>query len=358
MITLFNIRPKGLNIGNEVIALALRGLLSEAFGDGFNIITIPASSKYECHTHCGLTAKTIYEINRYGNGVIVGGGNLYENGELDLDMHALSALDVPLMLFSLSRGRIYNRREELVDRTDVMPDSVMRALDKQASFSLARDSATNAYLESIGCEKCVVGGCPTIFIGDLHPELPHLGERYANTVFVSIRAAELMSIPLKRQRRICDDVTRIVSFLRSELGVEVCLLCHDYRDIPLAASFDGLDYFYTDNVTDYLGVLKSCRMTVCYRLHGFLPSVSLGTPSVNISYDERAFSLVQTLGLDAWNVHLFDGEDYVAEACRRIVACDRTPSVPAGAQATHVALRQQMVRVFRDFAGLVRETEG
>jgi len=86
-------------------------------------------------------------------GVVVGGGNLYENGELDARPGALEALDVPMMLFSLGHGRIYNRRGELVPRTDAMDRSVVRMLNDKAAFSLARDDSTMRFLRSAGCSN-------------------------------------------------------------------------------------------------------------------------------------------------------------------------------------------------------------
>ena len=118
MITLFCIRPRGFNIGNEAIFVALQPFLHRAFGEVVNIITLPATARYETDVKAGLTPTTVYDINQYGHGVIVGGGNLYENGEIDVHSGALEALEAPLMLFSLSRGRVYNRRRCVPPRCD------------------------------------------------------------------------------------------------------------------------------------------------------------------------------------------------------------------------------------------------
>jgi hypothetical protein len=171
MITLFNIRPKGFNIGNDAIGIALRDLIFKAFGRVVNVIELPAISHYESQAKAGLTAKSIHEINRYGDGVIIGGGNLYENNELALDLNALRHLEVPLMLFSLSRGRIYNRRMELCERTDTMPDSSLVALNNKANYSLVRDSVTADYMRSLGCENIKLGYCPTIFLDQSNVDL-------------------------------------------------------------------------------------------------------------------------------------------------------------------------------------------
>ena len=55
----------------------------------------------------GLNKKIIYEANQWCDGIIVGGGNLYENYELFLDFNALESLQIPLLLFSISLGKIY-----------------------------------------------------------------------------------------------------------------------------------------------------------------------------------------------------------------------------------------------------------
>ena len=76
MINLFCIRPKGFNVGNDAIYLGLQHFLCGAFGEVVNLISLPATAKYESHATAGLTGKTIYEINQYGHGVTVGGAIL------------------------------------------------------------------------------------------------------------------------------------------------------------------------------------------------------------------------------------------------------------------------------------------
>ena len=71
-------------------------------------------------------------MNLYGHGVVIGGGNIYENGGLDVDLDALRELRPPLMLCGLSYGRIYDERGQLRRRTDAMPDAVVRALGERA----------------------------------------------------------------------------------------------------------------------------------------------------------------------------------------------------------------------------------
>jgi polysaccharide pyruvyl transferase WcaK-like protein len=309
MINLFCIRPKGFNVGNDVIFLGLQHFLREAFGGLVNLITLPATSRYESQAKAGLTARTIFEINQYGHGVIVGGGNLYENGELEVGLDALPALEVPMLLFSLSRGRIYNRHRRLVSRTDALPDRVIQALHRQAQTSLARDAATLGYLRGIGCANVVLGGCPTIYVDRMAERLPALAECDRNTALISVRNPALMSVPLDQQAHVYQDILGIIAFLRHEGFADVRLLCHDHRDISFAASFADIDYVYTGDVYTYLALLRSCALNVTYRLHSALPCLAFGTPIIKISYDERALSTLETIGYGAWNIDMIQTPD-------------------------------------------------
>ena len=109
MYTIANIRPFGHNVGNTAISFAIKNMLYDTFGRLVTVIDYPATSKHESTAKAGLSKQTIHEINRFADGVIVGGGNLYENDEIDINHEALKHLKAPLMLFSNSRGRIYGR---------------------------------------------------------------------------------------------------------------------------------------------------------------------------------------------------------------------------------------------------------
>jgi hypothetical protein len=318
MTNLFVIRPKGMNIGNDVINIALRNYIDQAFGKSVNLIALPATSRYDSEAHAGLTAKSIYEINQYGHGVIVGGGNLYENGELDVDVEALSKLEVPLMLFSLSRGRIYSRRGRLVPRTDTMPDSVISALESKASVSLPRDEATAQYLRNLGFPEAEVGGCPTLFLNRVVSQLPPKLDEYGNTVFISVRNPALMNIPLALQARVHDEIRATIAMLWRRGERDIRLLCHDRRDLAFAASFRDMPYLFPEDGRTFLNVLRSCRLNITYRLHSFLPCLSFGVPAVKLSYDERGLSLIDTVGFGKWNIDIVTSPDPVREVSDRI----------------------------------------
>lgn len=355
MTTIYCIRPKGFNVGNDAIFLAMQPYLYGAFGEVVNLISVPATSRYESQAKAGLTPRTIHEINQYGDGLIIGGGNLYENGELDVNLHALKRLEVPLMLFSLSWGRIFNRHGNLVSRTDAMPDAVIQGLHEKAVVSLTRDEATRTHLQSIGCSQAATGGCPTIFLNRFESRLPALAESTRGDALISVRNPSLMNVPVPRQARVRDDILRIVALLRDQGCPDVRLLCHDHRDIEFAASFDELEYVYTGDIYSYLAVLRACRLHVSYRLHATLPCLAFGKPSIKISYDERALSLMQTLGLAEWNINMMSCASVPDAVAQRLQALDRFPALLSGWRTTWAQYDRIMTGAFDTFGRAVRE---
>ena len=307
----FCVRPRRFNVGNETIALAVRAMLRQALGSPLNLVSTPAVVSEEEGSLSGLTARTVHEMNLYGQGVVVGGGNLYENGQLDVDLHALSRLRPPMLLFSLSHGRIYDDRRELVSRTDSMPDQVISALNEQSMRSLARDEATLQHLSGLGITDATLGACPTLLLADLIPHEAREPTIEPESVLLSIRHPQLMSVPLADQVRVHADVRRLIDALRAESLGTVSLLCHDKRDLAFAASFGDVDYILPDDAADYLALLRSARMVVSFRLHAFIPCLSFGTHAINISYDERSSNLVRTVGLEAWDIDFLREPDIV-----------------------------------------------
>lgn len=316
MINLFSIRPKGFNIGNDVIYLGVNHFIRQVFQKNFNVISIPATGKYESQKKSGLSSQTVYEVNQFGHGVIIGGGNLYENGELEVNPIALKALEKPMMIFSVSRGRIYNNNLDLVDRTDVMTDDKILLLNKRANVSLSRDKATHDYIKKLNADT-VVGGCPTLFISEIPQHLVPMLEADKTDALISIRTPTLMSIPVTKQYEMREQMLALIELLKRKGYKNVKFLCHDHRDIPFAASFKGMEYVYTEDVYTYLTYLRNTRLNLTYRLHSFIPCLSYNIPTIKISYDQRALSMLETLGMDKWNINLLK-DDVIKEVEYRL----------------------------------------
>lgn len=351
MINLFSIRPKGFNIGNDVIYLGVNHFIRQTFKQNYNVISLPATGKYESQKKAGLSGQTVYEINQFGHGVIVGGGNLYENGELEANPIALKALEKPMMIFSVSRGKIYNNKGDLVDRTDVMADDKIKLINNHCIVSLSRDLATGEYLKSLGVNT-IVGGCPTLFINEIPQHLVPLLDADKTDALISIRTPTLMSIPVAYQYEMRQQLLDLISLLKRKGYTNVKFLCHDHRDIPFAASFKGMEYVYTEDVYTYLTYLRNTRLNLTYRLHSFIPCLSYNVPTIKISYDQRAVSMLDTLGLNQWNINLMR-DNVIKEVENRIDNLNDLQTIKSGLSDHWLTLRQTMLNGCQTFANAV-----
>ena len=358
MITLYNVRPKGHNIGNDAISVALRNQLYKTFGRVVNIIDIPATALYESHAKAGLSSKTIYEINRVGDGVIVGGGNLYENNEVDFSKTALEALEVPLMLFSNSIGKVYNREKKLVPRTDVIPDDKLKVLHDYADLSLVRDSSTLKHVKNIGSENSIFGGCPTIFLGKYNDYSTWLPKSEDVGVLISIRTPSLINLPQKYQIALTSELIDTINGLRKKGYKRIRLLCNDSRDCEYASYFrdyNGVDFVYTSNVFDYLSLLSNAKLVISFRLHATLPSLSFNTPVINVSYDERAESLINDIGLEKWDIKYINEDKLSESILDRVERLDDLKTIVSKASEKWNEIEKIQSDAFLKFEKLVRD---
>lgn len=327
MKNIYCVRPKGFNIGNEVIYLCARHFLKHHLGGEANFINFPATNEYESNNKAGFTSGTIYEFNNYADAVVIIGGNIFENGKLDISLEAFKKLMPPLLVFSISRGRIYDTRGRLTVRTDCMSDTVIRTVADFSSVVLSRDLATHDHLKSIGA-RSTLGACPTLFLDDVVASLGLPAQPKTATTYLSVRTPELISLPAAQRARVRVDIDAIRRLLTKRGHNDIRILCHDHRDIPFAASFDGLQYVYTEDVMEFIQYLQSAKLMVTYRLHSALPCLSLGTDFINISYDERALSMFDTIGYQDWNINMMtsDVEKAVEDRLERMSELKRLRS--------------------------------
>lgn len=316
MYTIANVHPFGHNVGNHAIHLALRQMLYEAFGRLVSIIEFPATIVSHESGSSGLTPASVHEINRFADGVIVGGGNLFENDALDLHPEALEALQPPLMLFSNSWGRIYNRFENLAVRSDSMSRSKLALLLERADVSLSRDSTTHELAGSLD-PKDQLGWCPTIGLSRYRDVLPPLPANEEVGALISVRTPQLMNVPYRFQNQVPALINRAIDDLRVAGHDRIRILCNDSRDLDFATVFrftKSVDSVFASDVHEYLSLISQANLVLSFRLHATLPAISLGTPVINVSYDERADCLVRDLGIEASSLDLIPLGDSFQEA--------------------------------------------
>jgi polysaccharide pyruvyl transferase WcaK-like protein len=330
MPNLFCLRPATRNIGNDIINKATTDLLHQVFGAAASIINIPALRGPQ---YGGLTSQQVYDINRFADGLVVGGGNLFENGQLTIESHALDALAVPTILIGLSHGRIYDETYAFTKRTDSLPAHLVRHLAEKAMVRLVRDNASRSILHGLGVADVEVAGCPSLFLAQNSPGAQ------GDEVLLSIRHPNRMSVPPALQWRIAEDVRRLIAALGQEFGNVISLVCHDYKDIEFAAAFPDMRTLYFDDVERYIATLRGCRLNVSYRLHAFLPCLAFGVPTIHLSYDERGKDMVATAGMDEWDIDLSTEHDVVSAVLSRARAPDEYHRLRSQAQPNIAAMQ-------------------
>jgi len=345
MTILFCVRPTTPNIGNDLINTATRDLLYTVFGPDTSIVNIPALS---ANGRGGLTSAQIHDMNRFADGVVIGGGNLFENGQLTMDIGALRALRTPMMLIGLSHGRIYDTSGAWVHRTDSMPDIMIRQLIAKAETAMVRDHGSRALLHEAGAGNVELAGCPSLFMAPNGP-----GAASDGRVLLSIRHPARMSVPSALQWRTPHDVRRLVDGLREAFGEVVALVCHDYMDLDFAAGFPDVPHLYFDDVQHYIAALRACRLNVSYRLHAFLPCVAFGVHSIHLSYDERGKAMVETAGMGEWDINLTSQADLVDAVLSRARAPEVYQQLRAAASSEIQHMRDITLHGLRRFSEIV-----
>ena len=349
MKNIYVIRPFGFNIGNHVIYEGLKNLLLSSFNEPINLISIPATNKYNSYGKAGLTADSIYEMNQYGDGVVIGGGNVLENGEILIDESAIKALRPPMMIIGVSWGNIYSENGQLVPRTDSLADSKIKALIDASNIIMVRDEATKSHLGALSNKKVVNASCPSLFI-----RTEDYPKTESNDILLSLRHPALMSISPYHQSRVRHDVKILNEFVRSS-GKELKLLCHDHRDISFASSFPECEYFYFEDTFDFLNNIANAQAVITYRLHSFLPAIVLGTHAVNISYDQRAASALDTLGLSEWDVDYMHTDDPINVVLNRFQNTEELKRIKHENSRKFSDLRNIQIDGMKQFAEQVKQ---
>ncbi|MFT4251069.1 MAG: polysaccharide pyruvyl transferase family protein [Caulobacter sp.] len=347
MTTLFCIRPATPNIGNDLINRATLDLLFDVFGADLSVVNLPAIAS---QGRGGLTASQIYDINRFADGVVLGGGNLFENGQVTVDPGALEAMRKPLMLMGLSHGRIYDEAGDWTERSDSLAPAVIRRLIAKADVAMVRDAASARLLAEMDAGPVEMAGCPTTFMEPNDPRQPP-----GDQVLLSIRHPQRMSVTPSLQWRTAQDVRRLIDALRAEYGAVLRLVCHDYLDLEFAAGFPDTPSVYFDTVERYADALRRCRLNVTYRLHAFLPCLAFGTHSIHMSYDERGKAMVATAGMGDWDIDLMREADPVAAVMARARAPEAFAAARQEARADINHMRAVTLGGVRRFFQLVEQ---
>ena len=114
-----------------------------------------------------------------------------------------------------------------------------------------------------------MGYCPTINLSSYEHLLPNLPEM-SMSALISIRTPSLMNLPISKQSSIQSDIASAINDLRKNGHSRIRVLCNDSRDLDFVVQFKGslkVDPIYTNDVYQYLALIKHASIIISYRLH-------------------------------------------------------------------------------------------
>lgn len=253
----------------------------------------------------------------------------------------LEALRLPVLCLGVGAQAAEMRRIDL-------PPTGKRVWDiiSERSPSIGvRGEFTADVLASNGIKNVDVVGCPSLF-RHLQPELSLRHKDFEDIKRVGF------SLRRETDHTYTTDVAKFLSVQKQHLfrvneAFDLVLTTHGeveeksfyYNDIltkPAARDtltecgwFDSeagsalesiyeRNLFFTPVVSHYDEVVRNLDFTFGYRVHGVLPSLAVGTPSLLLKYDARSAELARTL-----NVPLLDPEEALQESFSSLFHRDR-----------------------------------
>ncbi len=215
--------------------------------------------------------------------------------------------------------------------------------------ALVRDAATAAQLSHHGFTQSKIVGCPSLFLNSAHLSLSARDSELGDTVLISIRHPDLMSIPPSQRVRLVLDIRRIVDQFRTR-NIPVRLLCHDFKDLDFAQWYPDVPAMYSEDPYRFLAWLRDCNLNVTFRLHAFLSCMALGVPSIPVTYDERSISSIETIGLKDWAIDYIHSKDLLAEIQERYENISRLEKMRKAARPVWDDLHKTLTHGIEQFA--------
>ena len=102
-----------------------------------------------------------------------------------------------------------------------------------------------------------------------------------------------------------------------------------------------------------MAALRNCALHVSYRLHGFLPCLAFGTPSIHLSYDERGRSMLSTVGMESWDIDLLREKDCITAIMDHARSVDDYRSARRAALPLIASLRQTTISGLERLRGAI-----
>ncbi len=352
----FCLRPRAGNLADEAVFGVVRSHVRSAFGPWVNLISLPLGG--DPLGRAGLTSRTVYDLNHCAHGVIIcGSADARSTESLDFDPQALENLDLPILGLGWAGQSYVDAEGTPAMRVLGLRADHQRALAARTSWLLCRDAPTRAWLQSVGAEHAVLGGCPTL---TLEPEAIAWEEAHPDTgVLITVRDPARMGIPASNRAEFVGALRDLIATLRRQGHASVHLLCVDAQDLAFATSLARADFLFVDQFSTFTDRLRHAELHITFREDAALMCAALGHPFVHFACGADTRRPLEMAGLWQWSMGLDDLSGLGVRALQQAARFGeldalRIAALPAWADFERVTARQ-----FRRFAQAVldRRTE-
>lgn len=287
------------NVGDEMVALALRKHLVHHFGP-CRFVDMPVNDRCtEPGRPIGLRGENLQRSNAEADLVVIGGSNLLEPRKprydphtrrkvgrigIDTDIGSLRQLKVPLLLVGMGSGSSFGQ-----PMRDYEPDTIelLHELFGKAFAHDVRDATTASVLLCRGV-KTTFTGCPVMFLTETRVAPQKDGPVAVSFPPFYIGRAVAGKLWLWQTFRFIRDLYH--------RGVPMAVTLHEDRDVDYVRRRlpTSIPVFWTDNPQEQIAFFTGVRGVVGFRLHAALLGLGLGKPVVPIGVDWRGRGMIRT----------------------------------------------------------------
>ncbi len=288
--TIYCIRPNASDVGQLTTDLALRQRLEEALGPRVNVVWLRGIC--DGFGRSGLTSRTVYEINMFGHGLVVcGDTEAPAEPKEAVEVEAAGQLEVPMLMCGLVAR---SRTVAGLDPTQYEP------LATRSTAVLGNEPGAVSLMRAAGGEAALGG--PLALFSDRIEATPS----EPSGALIAVRNPGHLPLEPERRGAVHGEVRALVDRLRAAGHDDVRLLCQDAADLSFAAAYSDLEYAYTTDPYQWLGLLRGAELVVSFRLEASLACAASSVPFIHLTADDGGRATLLALGLDPWTVELRD----------------------------------------------------
>jgi len=258
--------------------------------------------------------RIINDLNKNASALMIAGSGLYSNCSatksrwyFNCDTNLFSKITVPIILIGL--GCNNNLKSDIFggELTDKAKQSI-KLINDLAVISTVRDQRTYDILKNIGVTNHELMLDPACYLN-----APRTNKEKKVAINIAQHAPLLGRFDgekegQKNREKNLKNFAKISNYL-IEKGYSVVFVAHDALEqsliIDLKKLVPELKYLNTDNINRMLIEYAKCEFTICVKMHSAILSFAVGTPFINIYYDQKSIEFLKMIKCTELGISIF-----------------------------------------------------